>query len=36
MSTQWTEPELEAIDWPDMLLANLEDEKAFSGLLEED
>ena len=36
MEAPWEEPELEMIPWPDMLTPDEDDEKEFSGLLEDE
>lgn len=32
----WEEPTIEVIEWPDIIKADEDDEKALSGLLEEE
>jgi hypothetical protein len=36
MAAPWEEPQLELILWPDMLTPDEDDEKEYSGLLEEE
>ena len=36
MVAPWEEPELELIPWPELLAADEDEEKEFSGLLEEE
>jgi len=36
MKRRWVEPELEIIEWRDVLTPNEGDEKSISGLLEEE
>jgi len=36
MRAAWEEPKMDAIPWPDVLAPDEDEEKEFSGLLEEE